>query len=211
MNMCSRYTVYSDNDNSLMRLFLSKAGFDSEISEIYPSCTAPIIHAIGDKICAKKGIWGFKGYSSRLIFNARVETVTVKDLFSSDFENRRCVIPASAFYEWDHKSGTDGKKQLYRFNIPSSDILYFCGFYKLTEGVKHFVILTTEANSDMCDIHTRMPVIIPHAMVREYLTNDQYCYDIACSAPPELVRVQISADNSQKNTENAPKGIDKSE
>ncbi len=189
--MCGRYSVFTDDGDSLMKTFLKRAGITEEIGEIYPTAFAPIIHEINNVICSRRGVWGFKGYSASTVFNARVETVTVKDIFSKDFENRRCVIPATAFYEWNHKDGVDGTKQMYRFTLPSEDIMYMCGFYKLINNVKHYVILTTEANEDMEDIHTRMPVIIPQSRVKEYLLNNFYCYDIACSLPPKLSRRAI--------------------
>ncbi len=188
--MCSRYTVFTD-DNDLMKKFLSRAGL-YEIGEIYPAYGAPIIHLINGVICSRKGVWGFPSFSSKVIFNARVETVTVKDMFAKAFENNRCVIPATAFYEWDHKSGS-GKKLMYRFTLPSDDLIYMCGFYKIVENEKRYVILTTEASEDMSDIHTRMPVIIPQDRVREYLTNKFSCYDVACSMPPKLMRTVFTS------------------
>ncbi len=184
--MCSRYTVYTEDDNSLMKTFLTRAGLN-DVGEIYPASGAPILHCIDGIICARRGVWGFPSFNSKVIFNARVETVTVKDMFSRWFEKSRCIIPATAFYEWDHKSA-EGKKILYKFTLPYDDMIYMCGFYKIVDGEKRYVILTTEASDDMSDIHTRMPAIIPREKVREYLKNDFTCYDIACSLPPKLIR-----------------------
>ncbi len=189
--MCSSYTVCTDDDNSLMTLFLQRAGLSDDQGDVYPKLAAPIIHTIGDKICSRPALWGIVGYNKKVIFNARVETVTQKELFARDFENHRCVIPATAFYEWNHKLGPDGKKDRYKFTLPYDDIIYMCGFYTLREGVKYFVILTTEASPDVDDIHTRMPVIILQNRVRTYLTDPHQCYDIACTMPPVLKRAVI--------------------
>ena len=53
-------------------------------------------------------VWGFTVQQSSL-FNARIESADQKPLWKEAFERRRCIIPASWYYEWQHLKGADGR------------------------------------------------------------------------------------------------------
>jgi len=101
---------------------------------------------------------------SRLI-NARSETAAEKPSFRAAFKRRRCLIPASGFYEWQQTS--DGKQPI--FIRPASDDLFGLAglweFWRDPEGseLQTCTILTTSPNALMEPIHNRMPVIIDPA------------------------------------------------
>jgi putative SOS response-associated peptidase YedK len=93
--------------------------------------------------------------------NARAESIADKPAFKESFRQRRCVIPASGFYEWK-KSGS--KKQPYFIHPPSGHFA-FAGlwdqWFSHQEGpVETFTIITTDANDALRDLHDRMPVIL---------------------------------------------------
>lgn len=188
--MCGAYTVYTDQKNEMMEKYLSQAGFYTKPDVVHPNFDAPIIIAEKGKIHSRRGMWGLGNFSSPII-NARIETVTVKKYFSESFAERRCVVPATAFFEWFHMGGEEGRKNVYRFCVPNNKVFYMAGLYMYDEGRKRFVILTMPANDDVSDIHTRMPVIIPYSQVREYLTDRFNCYDIARRVDPTLYRTSI--------------------
>jgi len=94
--------------------------------------------------------------------NARGETVAEKPSFRSAFKTRRCIIPASGFYEWKAENGI---KQPWYMSFKSGEPMAFAGLWeewKPSEGtaVETCCIITTEANSLMQPIHERMPVIL---------------------------------------------------
>ena len=60
-------------------------------------------------------------------FNARAETVAEKPMFRSAFKSRRCVIPASGFYEW---TGATGAKTPHYFSAPTASPLAFAGLWE---------------------------------------------------------------------------------
>jgi putative SOS response-associated peptidase YedK len=97
------------------------------------------------------------------LLNARCETVAAKPSFRSAFRQRRCLIPASGFYEW-HKAGA-GRKQPYFIRPREGGLFAFAGLWERwldTQGkaVESCTILTTEANEMMRPLHERMPVIL---------------------------------------------------
>ena len=87
-----------------------------------------------------------------------------------DFLTRRCLVPASGFYEWERRSATDKQPYFYsprREGEPFS----FAGLWKPLEGGRYgFMILTTQANALVGRIHGRMPVILGHNAIGAWLS-----------------------------------------
>lgn len=96
------------------------------------------------------------------MINARSETVSEKPSFKSALKQRRCLIVADGFYEWQRQ---DGKKQPYYFRLESGQLFAFAGLWenwRSPDGqtTSSCTILTTEANDLLRPIHDRMPVIL---------------------------------------------------
>jgi putative SOS response-associated peptidase YedK len=97
-------------------------------------------------------------------FNARSETVAEKPSFRAAFKQRRCLIPASGFIEWEKLE--DGK-QPYYFHMKDKEPFSLAGIWEQwvdaesQQSIESCTILTTEANKIVGRIHDRMPVIIP--------------------------------------------------
>ena len=126
----------------------------------------------------KEGIqeqtWGFP-LDKKLVFNARSESLHSKQMFYSLLENNRCIIPATTFFEWSEKR---------KFNISTHEPYFFmAGLWRpeITEDglTKRFVILTTQANHEMENIHNRMPVIIDPNSMSDYLNPLNSFEDLA--------------------------------
>ena len=97
---------------------------------------------------------------SKLI-NARAETVIEKPSFKNAFRNRRCLVPATGFFEWKR----DRVKIPYNIQLKNRDVFCFAGLWDKWissdgEVIHSFTIITTEPNSLMQQIHNRMPVIL---------------------------------------------------
>lgn len=97
------------------------------------------------------------------MINARADTIAEKPSFKNAFKSRRCIIPASGFYEWEKtKSG----KQPHYFFLKNKEVFGFAGLYEewldksTGELLDTFTIITTEANAVLEPIHDRMPVIL---------------------------------------------------
>lgn len=94
--------------------------------------------------------------------NARGETVAEKPSFKAAFSRRRCLIPASGFFEWK----TEGKlKQPYFISLKSGKPIALAGIWESWKApdeteLRTACIITTSANEVMAPIHDRMPVIV---------------------------------------------------
>jgi len=98
---------------------------------------------------------------ARLI-NARAETAAEKPSFRSAFRQRRCLIVADGFYEWQRQ---ERKKQPFYFRLQDGQPFAFAGLWEHWEApdgeaIESCTILTTEANEVLLPIHDRMPVIL---------------------------------------------------
>lgn len=94
--------------------------------------------------------------------NARAETVATGGMFRAAFAQRRCIVPADAFYEWQVLP--DGK-QPYAIARCDGQPLAFAGLWeghRASDGsvLRTFTIVTTQASAEMTPLHSRMPVIL---------------------------------------------------
>lgn len=117
------------------------------------------------KIHLESHHWGFipsfsksAAYTYQII-NARAETLATKPSFKEAFMQRRCLIIASGFYEWN-KEGN--KKIPYFFSLKSDTPFAFAGIWNYSNDLssRTCAIITTEANTIVSRIHKRMPVIL---------------------------------------------------
>lgn len=187
--MCGRYCIEIDEEE--LREIVNEAEKnirEKEIKtgEIYPTNTAPVITFDGDKPKPEAMEWGFPNFRSKsgVIINARAETVLEKRTFRDAVLNRRCIIPATGFYEW--KDVGTKKKDKYLFTLPSSNILYMAGLYSIYDGVKKFVIITTSANDSMQDIHNRMPIVLQSNAIDNWVLDTNAALEILQTVPPDL-------------------------
>ena len=93
--------------------------------------------------------------------NARAETVATTAAFREPFKRRRCLVPATHFFEW---TGEKGAKTMWRFSRVGAEIFCFAGLWDrahTTDGVlESFTIVTCAPGPDCAPYHTRQPVIL---------------------------------------------------
>ena len=111
--------------------------------------------------------------SSHLI-NARAETLSEKPSFRSAYQKRRCLIPASGFYEW--ASSAQGK-QAYHIFREDQQVFAFAGLWEYWEregtALYSCTIITTAANALIQPIHDRMPIIIAREHYPQWLNSGE--------------------------------------
>ena len=141
--------------------------------EIRPTDIAPVIAPSRDtrRPDAFPMRWGFTHpRRGMLVFNTRFETACDKDMFAASVGCRRCLIPASCYYEW--KKTDSGKKERYSFYAEDGELLLLAGLYVPVPGLKLpcFTILTRDADRSIRDLHPRMPVLVPQSRAEEWLS-----------------------------------------
>ena len=182
--MCGRYQLDEDLRDAYLNEQVADAARLSErlnipmlrAGEIRPTDVAPVLapSAVHRRIGAFPMQWGFTHPTKgMLVFNTRSETAAEKDLFCTSIDERRCLIPASRYFEW-HKAET-GKKERYAFAAEDQAPLYLAGLYVRAKDrfeTPCFSILTRDAAPNIKDLHPRMPVLVPRERMEEWLSKD---------------------------------------
>lgn len=167
--MCGRYNI-------LPNAYAFLDGFDIAVNQIgqlsaryniAPSQMIPIVREAAqgrELVMCKWGLiphWAKEEKSKYHMINAKAETITTKPAFRDAFKTRRCLIPASGFYEWRKED-----KQPFNVTVKQRPLFAMAGLWEHWEGedgkvVESCTIITTDANNLLQPIHDRMPAIIP--------------------------------------------------
>jgi putative SOS response-associated peptidase YedK len=169
--MCGRYTLASPTERLAEEFGVDAASIELAPNyNVAPTQTVAAVLGEGGQRRLEVLRWGLippwaddPGIGSRMI-NARSETAPGKPSFRRAFRERRCLIPADGFYEWQR---TNGAKQPYYIHMEDGRPFAFAGLWeswsKGGEGeVRTCTILTTGANALVGEVHDRMPVILAH-------------------------------------------------
>jgi putative SOS response-associated peptidase YedK len=195
--MCGRFALveHAQYLTGFFGCFESQAAGFSPSFNVAPTQSSLIIRQVDGVREAAVARWGLvpswaddSDIGNRMI-NARGETVQEKPAFRSAFASRRCVVPVTAFYEWE---STSQGKQPYAFMSSGDGILALAGLWerweKGLEVLETFAILTTSANALLGRIHDRMPVILNASGISSWL-------DVECGTAELAALMVPSADD----------------
>ena len=104
--------------------------------------------------------------------NARGETVHEKGMFKQAFKSKRCLIPASSYYEWIEP---EPKKKLpFNIHLPESEPFFFAGIWARNDTLETTTsaIITLSPTSNIAHIHDRMPVILTRDAWEPWMSPD---------------------------------------
>lgn len=176
--MCGRYFMDSGDAgiDALIAEINRRTGGDAPVircGEIRPTDTAPVIANSRRRTPRPFAMqWGFAGFGrvKRPVINARSETAAASPMFADAMKNRRCLVPASHYFEWQRR---DGDRVKYAIGTPGR-MIYMAGLYRFEADrpLPVFTILTRKASPDVAHIHDRMPVILREALLDEWLSPD---------------------------------------
>ena len=170
--MCGRYYIpEEDRDEELQTILdaLNRRGGAEKIKrgEVFPGDTAPVLannRALRETPFAMA--WGYTLPGGKTVINARSETAPEKPLFRDGMAQRRCLIPALWYFEWEKR---DKEKIKYRLRPGGQGLFYMAGIYRLEMGRPVFTILTRAPTEKIAFLHDRMPVILPREMKADWL------------------------------------------
>ena len=168
--MCGRYYVDDETAREIEKLVrdLDRKLQIERTGDVFPSQKATIIKGQGNYLTAEQMRWGFPGFEKgKLLINARAETALERPTFRESVQDRRCIIPARGFYEWNKS------KEKFTFERKETPVLFMAGCYNRYEGQERFVILTTDANSSVAPVHNRMPLILEPEELGDWVLDDQ--------------------------------------
>jgi putative SOS response-associated peptidase YedK len=167
--MCGRYLILS-SPQAFRRLFAyrEQPNFPARYN-VAPTQPVPIVRlANGERQFAlvRWGLippWVKDPRVFTLLVNARAESVNAKPAFRNAMRRRRCLFPADGFYEWKDDGG---RKRPFCIRPKDGAPIAFAGLWETWMGpngeeVESAAIVTTQANRELAELHSRMPAIIP--------------------------------------------------
>ena len=168
--MCGRFVMTLPTD-AMAALFDAAPANDLPDSPNFNVCPTMDVHAVHVIEGRRRLVpmrWGFlpswykAPNAGPLLINARAETLAEKPAFKTACRTRRCVIPATGFYEWTKDQ--DGKRLPWYISRADGQPLMFAAVWQdWAAGDLVFrtcAMVTTAANEQMARIHHRMPVIL---------------------------------------------------
>jgi len=193
--MCGRYTLRTALNQLALHFGLDSVPILRPRYNIAPTQAVPVVRAAeGGRREWVELRWGLiPGWSKQSpvgppLINARSETAADKPTFRAAFRQRRCLLPADGFYEWQR---IGSRRQPFHIHRADDGPLGFAGLWERWfdaggKPVESCTILTTAANELLRPLHERMPVI---------LEADDYAawLDPAVTEPAELQRLLASA------------------
>ena len=165
--MCGRYNILASAEELAELFGLDIADWSTPRFNVAPTQMAPIIRINSESENRSFDMlkWGMMPRWLKIpkpLINVRSETIADKPTFRKSFKQRRCLVPATGFYEWQKLGST---KQPFHIFRRDEKLFAFAGIWdrfkdKNGEPFEAFAILTTEPNDVVAAIHNRMPVIL---------------------------------------------------
>lgn len=137
------------------------------------------------------------------MINARAETVASRPAYRGAFRHRRCLVPATGFYEWAKRQRG---KQPYLVRMAGRRLFAFAGLWEhwqSPEGseLETFTIITTDANAKLRPVHDRMPVMLTPEQADRWLDAAAEPQTLqSLLAPPEEAALELTPVSRMVNT-----------
>ncbi len=205
--MCGRYTLTETKE------IYERFGVKDRLEKLEPSYNVapgqfmPILVNEDGKHRMKLAKWGIipfwaKDKPGMMLINAKTESIT-RPTWSRQFKSRRCLVPASGFFEWRKRE--QGKEPHY-FYLKDRDLFAFAGLYDVIKTSDEYetltyVIITTEPNKTLAEYHNRMPVILDKAEEEKWLDETTHPDDLLGILDPiEDSKMKVHAVTKEANS-----------
>jgi putative SOS response-associated peptidase YedK len=173
--VCGRYGRRGEKQK-VAEAFHVKGGLEEtdfeEENDAAPGSIQPVVKMGEEGRALENMRWGFK-MPKQLVFNTRSDMATTSKFWKKRFEENRCIIPASSFFEWQ---GEKGRKTKYEVVVPGHKFFGMAGLWstwmdpKTYEWEDTFSIFTSDPNGIMVKIHDKQPVILDPNEFEEWLS-----------------------------------------
>lgn len=187
--MCGRYEIVPEEEIAEWREILDEIqrSYDAgefenlKTGEIIPTDLVPVV---ADRPRLMK--WGFHKYQGTgVVINARAETLDEKPMFH-DPRVKRCLIPATGYFEWEKR----GKERIkYALHVGDDPLLYMAGVYRIEQAGDPpvFAVVTREPVDSIRHIHNRMPLILSREGQAAWLSGERNIARILSLARNDVV------------------------
>ena len=154
--MCGRFTSTASPEELMRKFGVTILQNLRPRWNVAPSQQALVITRNGLQNEAVMAQWGLPPASAKQSFliNARAETVQEKPTFRDAFHHRRCMVVASGWYEWS------APKTPWHIQLCDGGVMAFAGLLYGQKDQQRFVIMTTNADAGLADIHHRAPLVL---------------------------------------------------
>jgi putative SOS response-associated peptidase YedK len=216
--MCGRYLLSYDLED-LIKILENRWNIRPPNIDYYkpsyniaPGQKIIALYEEDDKVAADTFRWGLAPSWSKekfkLLINARSETIGEKSTFKDSYKNRRCLILATGFYEWEKN---DGKTPFY-ITLNKGGLFSFAGLWDYYDdnGImkRSCSILTTKSNKAMNKIHHRMPVIFNENQEKIWLSTKYRNPEMFHPIAPNLLHIHEVSSFVNKWSNNSKKCIE---
>jgi putative SOS response-associated peptidase YedK len=171
--MCGRYVVAYDPETLVSGFSLTRVTPFPRRWNVAPQSAVPVVHDTreGERV-AELMRWGLVPHWARdasighKLNNARSDGLFDKPSFRQAARRRRCLLPASGFYEWQATGAAKAPKQPWYFSARDGAPLAMAGLFEAwrpdesSEWLLSCCVITVEANALMAPVHDRMPVLL---------------------------------------------------
>ncbi len=178
--MCGRYTL--TQKKAIIAKMYGAEKVLAEVAANFNVCPGQDVAAIAGHSERRLGLlrWGLppRRAGGRLLINARAETLAEKPTFARLLKQRRCLVVADGFYEWQQR---EGRRHPVYIHMKDRSLFVFAGLWDSAQRdsghVQAYVtIITTCANKLVSPVHHRMPVILPPSAIEAWL--DPQCKNV---------------------------------
>lgn len=181
--MCGRFLLEPRTPQAVRQYFDLDGGAEAELEprwNLAPTQDAAIVRSSegGRELArARWGLipsWSKDATAAARLINARSETAAEKPSFRAAWKTRRCVVPATGWYEWRVEGG---RKQPWLLRLSGEEFTAFAGLWERWSppggpDVESFTILTAPAVPTLAPLHHRMPAVLPRDAIAGWLEPD---------------------------------------
>ncbi|MEP2775103.1 MAG: SOS response-associated peptidase family protein [Luteolibacter sp.] len=139
---------------------------------VRPTISAPVVGMDGE---LEEMRWGFSRPFSHAVVNAREDKLGGQ-MWREAMEGRRCLIPATGYYEW---SGPKGEKRTHLFRSAEGrgEWLWIAGIWEEDEKLgRCFSMITTQPRGVVCGVHDRMPAVLSPDETQTFLRGEMKAF-----------------------------------
>lgn len=190
--MCNDYERYLPADK--LEQALSTAGLEAAAAignavcadpiEVRVGDKAPVIHSFGNSVAVSSMRWGFapgrKGAAP--VFNFRAEGRRFRS-------SKRCVVPASAFFEF---TGTRSPKSKWRFHLSEVPVFGVAGLWHEETDGGAFTMLTVPPGADVQPFHDRQIAVLPPSLWALWIYLDREEAELLAPMPAGTLKVELT-------------------